>query len=66
METPIKSKLKLNKQFSEELIIAYNFQWCFFLLEKILTSLQEHLKTLLSILIQILSTLVSLFSSCKR
>lgn len=34
MGTPVESKLKLNKQFSEELIIAYNFQWCFFYLKK--------------------------------
>lgn len=44
MGTPVKSKLKLNKQLSEELIIACNFRWGFVHFKRTLTSLQEHIK----------------------
>lgn len=44
METPVKCKLKLNKQLSEELIIAHNFRWWFFHLKGTLSSFQEHVK----------------------
>lgn len=44
MGTPVKSKLKLNKELSEELIIAHNFQWWFFHLKETLSSFQEHVK----------------------
>lgn len=44
MGTPVKSKLKLNKQLSEELIIACNFRWWFFHFKRTLSSLQEHVK----------------------
>lgn len=44
MGTPVKSKLKLNKQLSKELIIACNFQWWFFHFKRTCTSLQEHVK----------------------
>lgn len=44
MGTPVKSKLRLNKQLSEELIIACNFWWWFFHFKRALTSLQEHVK----------------------
>lgn len=44
MGTPVKSKLKLNKQLSEELIIAHNFWWWFFHLKWTLSSFQEHVK----------------------
>jgi len=46
MGTPVKSKLKLNKQLSEELIIACIFQWWFFHFKRTLTSLQEQVKNL--------------------
>lgn len=44
MGTPVKSKLKLNKQLSEELIIAHNFRWRFFHLKGTLSSFHEHIK----------------------
>lgn len=44
MGTPVKSKLTLNKQLSEELIIAHNFRLWFFHLKETLSSFQEHAK----------------------
>lgn len=44
MGTPVKSKLKLNKQLSEELIIACSFRWWFVHFKRTLASLQEHVK----------------------